>query len=84
MPCRNRQLAVVWTALASDGTEKIALGTGKPGEGDEPASITEGRKADLEVHSGNLYAIGVEDIPDTTVLRTMSRTTSTRPSSSGR
>lgn len=41
------------------------------GKFDEVGSITKGKKADLIVLSGNLYKIGVEDIPNTTVLLTM-------------
>jgi len=41
------------------------------GKFDELGSITKGKKADLVVLSDNLYKIGVEDIPNTTVLLTM-------------
>jgi len=41
------------------------------GKFDELGSITKGKKADLIVLSDNLYKIGVEDIPNTTVLLTM-------------
>lgn len=41
------------------------------GRFDEVGSITKGKKADLVVLSDNLYKIGVEDIPNTTVLLTM-------------
>ena len=41
------------------------------GKFDELGSITKGKKADLAVLSNNLFKIGVEDIPNTTVLLTM-------------
>jgi len=41
------------------------------GKFDEVGSITKGKKADMIVLSDNLYKIGVEDIPNTTVLLTM-------------
>jgi len=52
------------------------------GKFDELGSITKGKKADLVVLSDNLYKIGVEDIPNTTVLLTMmdGKITYTEPS----
>uniref|UniRef100_UPI003D06E5F9 amidohydrolase family protein n=1 Tax=Altererythrobacter sp. TaxID=1872480 RepID=UPI003D06E5F9 len=41
------------------------------GKFDELGSITTGKKADLVVLSDNLFDIGVEDIPNTTVLLTL-------------
>ncbi len=41
------------------------------GRFDELGSITKGKKADLVLLSDNLYKIGVENIPNTTVLLTM-------------